>query len=143
MMAIAGGRALARAALPEPLLIATFVALVGVANLFIGSMSAKYAFFAPIFVPMFMQVGISPELTQAAYRVGDSVTNIVTPLNPYVVIILVFMQRYMPRAGVGTLIALMLPYALCFALVWTTLLVVWMMLGLDLGPAGPLTYPPG
>jgi len=142
MMAIAGGRALARAALPDPLLIAAFVGLVGSANLFIGSMSAKYAFFAPIFVPMFMQVGISPELTQAAYRVGDSVTNIVTPLNPYVVIILVFMQRYMPRAGVGTLIALMLPYALCFALLWTTLLVAWMMLGLDLGPAGPLTYPP-
>jgi aminobenzoyl-glutamate transport protein len=142
MMAIAGGRTLARAALPEPLLVAAFIGLVGVANLFIGSMSAKYAFFAPIFVPMFMQVGISPELTQAAYRVGDSVTNIVTPLNPYVVIILVFMQRYMPRAGVGTLIALMLPYTICFAVVWTVLLVVWILLGIDLGPAGPLIYRP-
>jgi len=103
-------------------------------------MSAKYAFFAPVFVPMFMQVGISPELTQAAYRVGDSVSNVITPLNPYVVIILVFMQRYVPRAGIGTLVALMLPYAFAFLVVWSVLLVLWMGAGLDLGPMGPLGY---
>jgi aminobenzoyl-glutamate transport protein len=103
-------------------------------------MSAKYAFFAPVFVPMFMQVGISPELTQAAYRIGDSVSNVITPLNPYVVILLVFMQRHMARAGIGTLVALMLPYALAFAAAWSLLLALWMWTGFPLGPGGPLAY---
>jgi aminobenzoyl-glutamate transport protein len=143
MLAIAGGDLLARAALPGPLLMLAFVGVVAVGNLFIGSMSAKYAFFAPVFVPMFMRVGISPELTQAAYRVGDSVTNVITPLNPYVVIILVFVQRYVPRAGIGTLVALMIPYALAFGVAWSLLLVLWMALGIPLGPAGPLAYPAG
>jgi aminobenzoyl-glutamate transport protein len=89
---------------------------------------------------MFMQVGVSPELTQAAYRIGDSVTNVITPLNPYVVIILVFMQRWVPRAGIGSLVALMLPYALAFGVAWSVLLLAWIALGLPLGPAGPLTY---
>jgi aminobenzoyl-glutamate transport protein len=142
MLALTGGQILARAQLPDASLMVGFVGVVMLANLFIGSMSAKYAFFAPVFVPMFMQVGISPELTQAAYRVGDSVSNVITPLNPYVVILLVFMQRYVPRAGIGTLVALMLPYALVFAAVWTLLLVLWMGAGLDLGPAGPLRYAP-
>jgi aminobenzoyl-glutamate transport protein len=142
MMAIAGGQALARAALPTALLMVGFIAVVMSSNLFIGSMSAKYAFFAPVFVPMFMQVGVSPELTQVAYRVGDSVTNVITPLNPYVVILLVYMQRYVPRAGIGTLVALMLPYTVVFALAWTALLVGWMLAGVELGPAGPLTYAP-
>ncbi len=142
MLALEGGRALASAAVGPTLLMVAFIGVVGVGNLFIGSMSAKYAFFAPVFVPMFMQVGVSPELTQAAYRVGDSVTNVITPLNPYIVIILVFMQRYAPKAGIGTLVALMLPYALAFGLFWTALLVVWMSLGLPLGPEGPLVYVP-
>ncbi len=142
MMAIAGGGLLAQAELPAPVLMVAFITVVAVGNLFIGSMSAKYAFFAPVFVPMFMQVGISPELTQAAYRVGDSITNVVTPLNPYVVIILVFMQRYVPSAGIGTLVALMVPYAVTFFAAWTLLLVGWMLLGLPLGTAGPLEYLP-
>ena len=142
MMAIAGGQALARASLPTAFLMVGFIGVVMVSNLFIGSMSAKYAFFAPVFVPMFMQVGVSPELTQVAYRVGDSVTNVITPLNPYVVILLVYMQRYVPRAGIGTLVALMLPYTVVFALAWTALLVLWMLAGVVLGPAGPLTYAP-
>jgi aminobenzoyl-glutamate transport protein len=91
---------------------------------------------------MFMQAGISPELTQAAYRVGDSVTNGITPFNPYLVIILAFMRRYRPDAGIGTLLALMLPYALAFALVWSALLGVWVASGWSLGPGGPLTYTP-
>jgi aminobenzoyl-glutamate transport protein len=142
MLAISGGRVLAEAALPGPVLMTAFIAVVGASNLLIGSMSAKYAFFAPVFVPMFMQAGISPELTQAAYRVGDSVTNVITPLNPYLVIILVFLQRYVPRGGIGTLVALMVPYAIAFGLVWTALLTLWMVLGLPLGPAGPLHYTP-
>ncbi|MFO7786617.1 MAG: AbgT family transporter, partial [Halospina sp.] len=108
------------------------------ANLFIGSASAKYAFLAPVFVPMLMQAGLSPELTQAAYRIGDSVTNIVTPLNPYWVIVLAFVQRWRPEAGIGTLMALMLPYALAFAVVWPLLLAVWVALGIPPGPGAPV-----
>ena len=142
MLAITGGRALAAAALPPALLVVGFIAVVGVGNLFIGSMSAKYAFFAPVFVPMFMQAGIAPELTQAAYRVGDSITNVITPLNPYVVILLAFMQRYAREAGIGTLVALMLPYALVFGVVWSAVLALWVALGVPLGPEGPLFYAP-
>ncbi len=141
MLAVAGGNWLVKMALPPALLVVAFVATTAVANLLIGSMSAKYAFFAPVFVPMFMQVGIAPELTQAAYRVGDSVTNVITPLNPYLVIILVLLQRYDRSAGFGTLVSLMLPYAVAFGVVWTGLLLVWMALGLPLGPAGPLWLP--
>jgi aminobenzoyl-glutamate transport protein len=143
MLALSGGALLARAELPAPLLVVAFVAVTALADLFVGSLSAKYAFMAPVFVPMFMQVGISPELTQAAYRVGDSIANIITPLNPYMVIVLTVMQRQVPRAGIGTLVALMLPYTLAFGAAWTVLLLVWMALGLPLGPEGPLTYTPG
>lgn len=134
LLAIAGGSWLAAMQFPAPLLVLGFLALVMVANLFIGSASAKYAFFAPVFVPMLMQAGIAPELTQAAYRIGDSITNIITPLNPYWVIVLAFMQRWRPDAGMGTLLALMLPYAAAFALVWPILLAVWIIAGLPLGP---------
>ncbi len=140
MLAISGGRMLAEAGLPTALLVIAFIGVAAVGNLFIGSMSAKYAFFAPVFVPMFMQAGVSPELTQAAYRVGDSVTNVITPLNPYVVIILTLAQRYLPRAGIGTLVALMLPYAAAFTLVWSAALALWVSAGLPLGPEGPLVY---
>ena len=109
-------------------------------NLFIGSASAKYAFFAPVFVPMFMQVGISPELTQAAYRVGDSASNVIAPLNPYIVIVLAMMQKYARDTGIGSLVSIMLPYTLVFAVTWTALLILWMMLGIQLGPGGPLDY---
>jgi aminobenzoyl-glutamate transport protein len=142
MLAISGGKLLTRAALPLPLLVIAFVLVVAVGNLLIGSMSAKYALFAPVFVPMFMQVGISPELTQMAYRIGDSVSNVITPLNPYVVLILVVMRQFMPRAGVGTLVAVMLPYTVVFTIGWTALLLAWMALGIELGPAGPLDYVP-
>lgn len=140
MLAITGGQALASAALPAPVLMLAFVGVVMTGNLFIGSMSAKYAFFAPVFVPMFMAVGISPELTQAAYRVGDSITNIVTPLNPYMVILLVFLRQWVPKGGIGTLMALMVPYSIAFAIAWSALLVLWMTLGIPLGPAGPQVY---
>ncbi len=141
MLAVAGGELLARAALPTALLLALFVVGVAGLDLAMASMSAKYAFLAPVFVPMCMQVGVSPELTQAAYRVGDSVANTVAPLNPYLVILLVVVQRYQPGAGIGTLVALMLPYAAAFGVAWTALLLLWVALGLPLGPAGPLHYP--
>jgi aminobenzoyl-glutamate transport protein len=143
MMAEAGGQSLAQADMPKWALVLVFIGVVGVFNLLIGSMSAKYAIFAPIFVPMFMMVGISPELTQAAYRIGDSTTNIITPLNAYLIIVITFVQRYQPKAGMGTLISMMLPYTLIFTIVWSVMLVLWMWMGLPLGPQGqgPLVYP--
>ena len=140
MLAITGGNALTELAIPVWALIAIFVIVVMFGNLLVGSASAKYAFFAPVFVPMFMYVGISPELTQAAYRVGDSITNVITPLNPYMVIILALVQRYRADAGLGTIVALMLPYAAVFAIVWMTLLLAWIALGIPLGPGGGLSY---
>jgi len=134
MLAIAGGRLLASADLPVAGLMTAFVGVVMLGNLFIGSMSAKYAFFAPVFVPMFMQAGIAPELTQVAYRVGDSVTNVITPLNPYMVIILVFVRRYVPSAGLGTVVALMLPFTAAFTVAWILLLVAWITTATPLGP---------
>jgi len=142
MLAVLGGDFLASIDLPPQLLMALFILVAMLGNLFIGSASAKYAFFAPVFVPMFMAVGISPEMTQAAYRVGDSCTNIITPLNPYFVVILVFAQKYVPKAGIGTLVSMMMPYAFVFWMVWTVVLVVWMTLGVPLGPGGPTTYTP-
>ena len=91
---------------------------------------------------MFMMVGISPELTQAAYRIGDSVSNPITPLNPYLIIILVFMRKFLPKSGMGTLISTMLPYTIVFAFIWMLVLVIWMTLGLPLGPSGSLVYIP-
>lgn len=142
MLAMTGGQVLGQADMPVWSLLIAFIGVTMVFNLFVGSMSAKYAMFAPIFIPMFMMVGISPELTQSAYRIGDSVTNIITPLNAYLVIILVFMQKFVPKAGMGTLISTMLPYSIVFAIVWCIMLLIWVGLGIPLGPDGPLTYNP-
>ena len=142
MLAMAGGQALGQAQMPAWMLMIAFILVTLVFNLLIGSMSAKYALFAPIFIPMFMMVGISPELTQAAYRIGDSVSNTITPLNPYLVIILVFMRQFVPKGGMGTLISTMLPYTVVFSVIWTLLLVAWMAMGIPLGPAGGLVYVP-
>jgi aminobenzoyl-glutamate transport protein len=142
MLALAGGRMLAEAELSPFWLVLAFIGAVAFFNLFIGSMSAKYSLLAPIAVPIMMMSGISPELTQAAYRVGDSVTNVITPLNPYLVIVLVYLQRYVPHGGMGTLISAMVPYTVAFLAVWTLQILVWMILGAELGIAGPLYYTP-
>jgi aminobenzoyl-glutamate transport protein len=142
MLAMTGGQALAAAELPSSVLIVVFILVCMFFNLLIASMSAKYSIFAPVFVPMLMMVGISPELTQVAYRIGDSVTNVLTPLNAYMVILLVFAQKYVPKAGIGTLISMMLPYSVVFGLVWIAMLVAWMTAGWDLGLGGPLQYTP-
>lgn len=142
MLAYTGGEMLATAGFTPGVLMVAFVLVTMFFNLFVGSMSAKYAMFAPIFVPMFMLVGVSPELTQAAYRIGDSTTNTITPLNAYLVIILVVMQKYAPKAGMGTLIAMMMPYTIVFTIVWLVLLLLWMQAGIPLGIEGPLTYVP-
>jgi aminobenzoyl-glutamate transport protein len=109
-------------------------------NLFIGSASAKWAMLAPIFVPMLMLRGVSPELTQAAYRVGDSSTNIITPMMPYFPLVVVFCQRYVKQAGVGTLGSLMLPYSITFLILWTVFLLGYWMLGLPLGIDASYSY---
>ena len=124
-----------------PLLL-SFVVVSAIMNLFVGSASAKWAFMAPIFVPMLMMSGLSPELVQAGYRVGDSVTNIISPLMPYLPIIIVFAQKYDRRAGLGTLISAMLPYSIAFAIGWTVLLIIWLSAGLPLGPGVSAFYAP-
>jgi aminobenzoyl-glutamate transport protein len=140
MLAITGGQWLASMQIVSPVLLCSFILLVIFANLFIGSASAKYAFMAPVFVPMLMQVGISPELTQAAYRIGDSVSNVITPLNPYMVIILAQVQKYVKDSGMGTVVTVMLPYTVTFAIIWSSLLIGWLMLDMPLGPGGILHF---
>lgn len=120
-----------------PLIIA-FVLTSAFLNLFMGSASAKWAILAPVFVPMLMLLGFAPELTQGAYRVGDSVTNIVTPMMSYFALIIAFFQRYKPDAGVGTLIATMLPYTVTFLVCWLAMLVGWILLGIPMGPGAEL-----
>ncbi len=135
MLALTGGAWLAGMELNVFVLLCAFVLLVCLGNLLIGSMSAKYAFYAPVFVPMLMQAGVSPELTQVVYRIGDSVTNVITPFNPYMIIILALLQKYHRQAGVGTLISLTLPYSVGFLLAWMLLLLCWLVLALPLGPS--------
>lgn len=124
---------------PVPLMLG-FILLTVVLDLVIGSASAKWALMAPIFVPMFMLLGVSPELSQASYRVADSVVNIISPLMSYFPLILAFAIKYDPRAKVGTVIALMLPYSIGFLIFWSIMLFVWMTLDLPLGPGAGLRY---
>ena len=142
MLAYAGGSVLVTADLPIPLLIVLFVALVILGDFAISGMLSKFAILAPIFIPMFMMVGISPELTTAAYRIGDSVVNVITPLNSYLLVILAVLQKYKPSAGLGTQISLMLPYSVILFLCWTSFLLLWYFSGLDLGTQAPLHYTP-
>jgi aminobenzoyl-glutamate transport protein len=122
---------------PLPLMVALLLFAAAV-NILISSASAKWALLAPVFVPMFMLLGYSPEMVQAAFRVGDSCTNIITPLMSYFPLILTFLHKYDARAGIGTLIATMLPYSLCFLVGWTLLLMLWIAAGLPMGPGAPL-----
>ncbi|WP_308749303.1 AbgT family transporter [uncultured Anaerococcus sp.] len=115
-------------------LVILFIILSAFINLFIGSASAKWAIMAPIFVPMFMNMGLSPELSQMAYRIADSSTNIISPLMNYFAMIVIFMQKYDKDRGLGTLISTMLPYSIAFLIFWTLLLVGWMIFKIPLGP---------
>ncbi|MBM3284392.1 MAG: AbgT family transporter [Candidatus Aminicenantes bacterium] len=138
VVAIQGAEGLRNVGLTGVGLIVGFVLLSAFTNLFMGSASAKWAILAPVFIPMFMLLDYHPALTQAAFRIGDSVTNIVTPMMSYFALIVTFAQKYSERYGIGTIISTMLPYTLIFTLAWTLLLVVWFLLGLPLGPDGPL-----
>jgi aminobenzoyl-glutamate transport protein len=138
ILAIHGAETLRNIGLTGVTLIVAFVILAGFINMFMGSASAKWAIMAPVFVPMFMLLGYHPALTQVAFRIGDSVTNLITPMMSYFALIVTFAQKYDERYGIGTIISTMLPYSVIFTLFWTLLLMGWMLLGLPLGPGGPL-----
>ena len=121
-------------------LIVCFIVLTAFINIFIAVDSAKWAIMAPIFVPMFMRLGYSPELTQVAYRIGDSSTNIIAPLMPFFVLTVAFFQKYDKKAGIGSVISTMLPYSLAFLIGWIIMFCVWYVLGLPLGPGSPMFY---
>jgi aminobenzoyl-glutamate transport protein len=141
LLAVKGAGVLQAAHLPGGVTIVGVILLCAAVNLLIGSASAKWALLAPIFVPMLMQLGLSPELTQAAYRVGDSTTNVITPLMPYFPLVVAFAQRYVKKTGIGTLTSIMLPYSLSFLVLWTGFLLLYWSLGLPLGIQGGYVYP--
>ena len=141
LMAIKGANTLQAMGLHMSLMLVGLVLLSGAVNLLVGSASAKWALIGAIMVPMMMQLGISPDLTQAAYRVGDSSTNIITPLLPYFPLIVVFCQKYVKSSGVGTLLALMLPFAVTLLVVWTLFLIGFWALGIPLGVGSSYVYP--
>ncbi len=143
LLAVKGANFLRELALPAGFTIVGIVFLTGFVNLAVGSASAKWALLAPIFVPMLMQLGISAELTQAAYRVGDSTTNIITPLMPYFPLVVVYCQRYVKSLGIGTLVSIMLPYSVFFIVLWSAFLLVYWGLGIPLGLQAPYAYPVG
>lgn len=122
-----------------PLMIG-FILVAAVINLVMGSASAKWAIMAPVFIPMFMMLGYSPEFTQLVYRIGDSITNIISPMMSYFALIVAFIQQYDKKAGIGTVISIMLPYSVVFFIGWSVLLIIWMLLGLPIGPGAPLEY---
>ncbi|OYT13003.1 MAG: aminobenzoyl-glutamate transporter [Bacteroidetes bacterium 4572_114] len=122
-----------------PLMI-LFILLAAAINMLMGSASAKWAILAPIFIPMFMIMGYSPELSQVVYRIGDSVTNVISPMMSFFALIIAFVQKYDPKAGIGTIIATMVPYSIVFLVLWILLLVAWLTLGLPLGPDAGIHY---
>ncbi|HZA54350.1 MAG TPA: AbgT family transporter [Candidatus Udaeobacter sp.] len=142
ILAITGADSLRISGLSGIPLILLFILVCAAIDLFVASASAKWAVIGPVFVPMLMIMGYSPELTQGAYRIGDSFTNIITPLMPYMPLVIAFAQKYEPRIGLGTLLTLMLPYSVAFAIGWTVLLALWLLLGIPLGPGSGMVYPP-
>jgi aminobenzoyl-glutamate transport protein len=122
-----------------PLMI-LFILLSASINMLMGSASAKWAILAPIFIPMFMIMGYSPELSQVVYRIGDSVTNVISPMMSFFALIIAFVQKYDPKAGIGTIIATMVPYSMAFLLIWILLLVAWLLIGIPLGPDAGIHY---
>jgi aminobenzoyl-glutamate transport protein len=142
--AINGAEWLQTLDLPAPLLLVSVLGFSSFLDLFIGSASAKWSALAPVVVPMFMLLGISPEMTTAAYRMGDSFTNIMTPLMSYFPLVLAFSRRWDGSFGVGSLLSLMLPYALCFMVAGVVMTAGWVFLDLPLGPGATVHYtPPG
>lgn len=143
IVAVTGAQFLEDIGLTGPLVFVGFIFVSGFVNLMLGSASAQWAVTAPIFVPMLMLTGYSPEVIQAAYRIGDSVTNIITPMMSYFGLILAFAERYEKNIGIGTVISAMLPYSLAFLAGWMILFYIWVFgLGLPVGPEAPTFYTP-
>ncbi len=140
LLAVKGANTLAALNMPPQVTILGIILLTAAVDLLIGSASAKWALLGPIFVPMLMSLGISAELTQAAYRIGDSTSNIITPLMPYFPLVVLYCQRYVKETGIGTLTSLMLPYSISFLVCWSLLLMLFWMLGIPLGLQAPYTY---
>lgn len=141
--AVKGADLLTQWELTGPVVFIPFILMCCFVNLMLGSASAQWAVTAPVFVPMLMTVGYSPQVIQAAYRIGDSTTNIITPMMSYFGLILAFAIRYDRKLGIGTLVATMIPYSICFLLGWIVLFYVWVFaLGLPVGPGTPTYYTP-
>lgn len=139
MLAVSGAQFIKDIGMDNAGILAVFILLCALINLIMGSASAKWTFMAPVFVPMMMQLGYSPELIQCAYRIGDSCTNVISPMMSYFGMIFVFASRYDRKAGMGTIISLMFPYAIIFLVTWTIFFFVWVfMLELPIGPETPL-----
>jgi aminobenzoyl-glutamate transport protein len=140
LLAFAGAELLGKANLPFVVVLVIFALFTALLNVFMNSATAKWYIFAPVFVPMLMQLGISPELTQLFYRVGDSCTNAVTPLNSFLPVTIMFLQRYKKDAGIGTYVATLLPYSVGFLIVWVLVAAIWFLLGIPIGPGATLFY---
>ena len=133
IMAVKMAAVLQGASFPPLLLLLGFIVVVAMLDVLITGAIAKWALFAPIFVPLLMKLGVAPESVLAAYRVADCPMNVITPLNAYFALIVTFAQKYDKHAGVGTIVALMLPYVVWISLSWTALFVAWHLLGLPWG----------
>jgi len=141
IFAVKGANFLQDIGMTGPIIFIGFILVSGSVNLMLGSASAQWAVTAPIFVPMLMLIGYSPEVIQAAYRIGDSVTNIITPMMSYFGLILAFANKYDKDLGIGTIIAMMLPYSIFFLLGWIALFYLWVFgLGMPVGPEAPTYY---
>lgn len=140
IFAVKGADLIASSGLGIIPLMLMFIILSAMINMLMGSASAKWALMAPIFVPMFMLLGYSPELTQVVYRIGDSITNIISPMMSFFALIIAYFQKYDSKAGIGTIISTMLPYTIIFFIAWSILLVVWLGFGLPLGPGAGIYY---
>lgn len=140
ILAVEGADVLMSANLGLIPLMILFILLSAAVNMLMGSASAKWAILAPVFIPMFMIMGYSPELSQVVYRIGDSVTNVISPMMSFFALIIAFFQKYEPKAGIGTIVAAMLPYTLVFLICWILLLIVWLLLGIPLGPGAGIYY---
>ncbi|MBW6499510.1 MAG: AbgT family transporter [Bacteroidales bacterium] len=140
IVAIKGAQGLQSIGLTGVMLIVAFVFLSAFINMFMGSASAKWAIMAPVFIPMLMLIDppYHPGLTQAAFRIGDSVTNLITPMMSYFALIVTFAQKYDEKYGIGTIISTMIPYTVMLTLFWVAMLVIWMLFGIPLGPDGPI-----
>ncbi len=140
ILAVEGADVLMSANLGLIPLMILFILLSAAVNMLMGSASAKWAILAPVFIPMFMIMGYSPELSQVVYRIGDSVTNVISPMMSFFALIIAFFQKYEPKAGIGTIVAAMLPYTMVFLVCWIALLIVWLLLGIPLGPGAGIYY---